>query len=48
MLEQLKKKFMKQICFYPSMVLLHLRWGNVSAVDREKGLFVIKAIWCRI
>ena len=33
---------MRQICFSPRYGLVTFTWGNVSGIDREAGLFVIK------
>ncbi|TDQ59370.1 L-ribulose 5-phosphate 4-epimerase [Mesocricetibacter intestinalis] len=42
MLEQLKQKVLKANLALPRHHLVTFTWGNVSAVDREKGLVVIK------
>ena len=42
MLEELKQKFSKLIFFYPESNLVGLTWGNVSEIDRESNLVVIK------
>ena len=42
MLEELKKKYTKPICCFRKYGLVTFTWGNVSGIDREKGLFVIK------
>lgn len=42
MLEQLKQEVYKANMDLPSYGLVTFTWGNVSAIDREKGLFVIK------
>ncbi len=42
MLEELKEKVLKANLQLVSYGLVVLTWGNVSAVDREKKLFVIK------
>ncbi len=42
MLEQLKKEVYEANMLLPQYGLVTFTWGNVSAVDREKGLFVIK------
>lgn len=42
MLEQLKKKVLQANLMLPKYGLVTFTWGNVSAVDREKGLMVIK------
>ena len=42
MLEQLKKKVYEANLLLPKYDLVTFTWGNVSGIDREKGLFVIK------
>lgn len=42
MLEELKKKVCEANLELPKYGLVTFTWGNVSAIDREKGLFVIK------
>ena len=42
MLEQLKKTVCEANLLLPKYSLVTFTWGNVSAVDREKGLIVIK------
>jgi len=42
MLEQLKQDVFKANLLLKEYGLVVLTWGNVSAIDREKGLFVIK------
>lgn len=42
MLEQLKEKVLKANLELPKYGLVTFTWGNVSAIDREKGLVVIK------
>ena len=42
MLEELKKKVYKANMLLPEYGLVTFTWGNVSGVDREKKLFVIK------
>ena len=42
MLEQLKEEVYEANLLLPSYGLVSLTWGNVSGLDREKGLFVIK------
>ena len=42
MLEELKKKVYEANMDLPRYGLVTFTWGNVSAIDREKGLFVIK------
>ncbi|MEI6603331.1 MAG: L-ribulose-5-phosphate 4-epimerase AraD [Clostridia bacterium] len=42
MLEQLKKDVYEANMLLKEYDLVHLTWGNVSGIDREKGLVVIK------
>ena len=42
MLEDLKKKVYEANILLPKYGLVTFTWGNVSAIDRESGLFVIK------
>lgn len=42
MLEKLKKEVYEANMLLPKYGLVTFTWGNVSAIDREKGLFVIK------
>lgn len=42
MLEELKKKVCEANLLLPKHGLVTFTWGNVSGVDREKGLMVIK------
>ncbi len=42
MLEQLKKEVYEANMLLPKHGLVTFTWGNVSGIDREKGLFVIK------
>ena len=42
MLEDLKKKVYEANMDLPRYGLVTFTWGNVSGIDREKGLFVIK------
>ena len=42
MLEELKKLVYEQNMELPKRGLITYTWGNVSGIDREKGLFVIK------
>lgn len=42
MLEQLKKEVYEANMLLPKYGLVTFTWGNVSGIDREKGLFVIK------
>lgn len=42
MLEQLKKEVYEANMMLPNYGLVTFTWGNVSGIDREAGLFVIK------
>lgn len=42
MLEELKQKGYEANMLLPKYGLITFTWGNVSAIDRESGLFVIK------
>ena len=42
MLEELKKQVYEANMLLPKHQLVTFTWGNVSGIDREKGLFVIK------
>ena len=42
MLEELKQKVYEANMLLPAYQLVTFTWGNVSGIDREKGLFVIK------
>lgn len=42
MLEQLKKEVLKANLMLPKYGLVTFTWGNVSAIDREKGIIAIK------
>ena len=42
MLEELKKKVFEANLELPKRKLVTYTWGNVSGIDRESGLFVIK------
>ena len=42
MLEELKKQVYEANMMLPKYDLVTFTWGNVSAIDRESGLFVIK------
>ena len=42
MLETLKQKVYEANMLLPAYHLVTFTWGNVSGIDREKGLFVIK------
>ena len=44
MLEQLKKEVYEANMLLPKYGLVTFTWGNVSGIDREQGLFVIKPI----
>ena len=41
MLEELKKEVYEANMMLPKHGLVTFTWGNVSGIDREKGLFVI-------
>ena len=41
-LEALKKEVFEANMMLPKYGLVTFTWGNVSGIDREKGLFVIK------
>ena len=43
MLEELKKEVWEANMLLPKYGLVTFTWGNVSGIDREKGLFVISA-----
>ena len=43
MLEQLKKEVYEANMLLPRYGLITFTWGNVSGIDRESGLFVIKS-----
>ena len=43
MLEQLKEEVLKANLELPKRNLVTYTWGNVSGIDRETGLVVIKA-----
>ncbi len=45
MLEQLKKEVYEANMLLPKYDLVTFTWGNVSGIDRESGLFVIKSIF---
>ena len=40
MLEELKQKVYEANMLLPAYHLVTFTWGNVSGIDREKGLFV--------
>ena len=42
MLEELKREVLEANLLLPKHNLVTFTWGNVSGIDREKGLFVIK------
>ena len=42
MLEELKQKVYEANMLLPAYHLVTFTWGNVSGIDRERGLFVIK------
>ena len=42
MLEELKRKVCEANLLLPKYHLVTFTWGNVSAIDRKSGLFVIK------
>ena len=42
MLEKLKEEVLAANLLLPKYNLVTFTWGNVSAIDREKGLVVIK------
>ena len=42
MLEELKREVLEANLLLPKYNLVTFTWGNVSAVDRDKGLMVIK------
>ena len=42
MLEELKKQVYQANMELPRYGLVTFTWGNVSGIDKEKGLFVIK------
>ena len=42
MLEELKKEVYEANMLLPKYKMVTFTWGNVSGIDREKGLFVIK------
>lgn len=42
MLEELKKRVLEANLMLPEYQLVTFTWGNVSGIDREKGLMVIK------
>ena len=42
MLEKLKQEVLKANLLLPKHGLVTFTWGNVSAVDRESGIMIIK------
>lgn len=42
MLEELKREVCEANLMLPKLALVNFTWGNVSGIDREKNLFVIK------
>ena len=42
MLEKLKEEVLRANLLLPKYGLVTFTWGNVSGIDREKGMFVIK------
>ena len=48
MLEELKEKVFKANLDLVKQNLVIFTWGNVSGIDRENGLVVIKPTWCSI
>ena len=42
MLEELKRQVLEANLLLPKYGLVTFTWGNVSGIDRESGLFVIK------
>ena len=42
MLEKLRRKVYEANIMLPKLSLVNFTWGNVSGIDREKNLFVIK------
>lgn len=42
MLEKLRREVCEANCMLPKLSLVNFTWGNVSGIDREKNLFVIK------
>ena len=42
MLEELKEKVLKANLLLPELDLVKFTWGNVSEIDREKGIIAIK------
>ena len=46
MLEKLKQEVYEANMLLPKYGLVIFTWGNVSGIDRESGLFVIKPSGC--
>ena len=44
MLEKLKQEVLEANLLLPKYNLVTFTWGNVSAIDRESGMMVIKRI----
>ena len=44
MLEKLKEEVYRANMDLPKYGLVTFTWGNVSGIDREQGLFVIKQV----
>ena len=42
MLEELKQQVLEANLLLPKYQLVTFTWGNVSGIDRERGLVVIK------
>ena len=42
MLEELKERVLKANLLLPELGLVKFTWGNVSEIDREKGIIAIK------
>ncbi|MDB7992523.1 class II aldolase/adducin family protein, partial [Faecalicoccus pleomorphus] len=42
MLENLKQKVLEANLLLPKYGLITFTWGNVSAIDRERGIVAIK------
>ena len=42
MLEELKERVLKANLLLPELDLVKFTWGNVSEIDREKGIIAIK------
>ena len=46
MLEELKKEVYQANLLLPKYRLVIFTWGNVSAIDRDKGTGSYQAFWC--